>query len=246
MTNAHDIPWKRISAEGVAIVISILLAFGIQAWWESRQNQAEEVEILAGLEQEFKENVDVLEVRSQRVQTALAEVGELLVATQRGFWIETDGPIDDGLIALLAASTIDLGQSVRDSLVSSGRLELLENKRLRNALADWDGVLDEVHDDEMFAREWVYEHMYPYLVQSGVSLSRSYGDDIGTWPVPTESAAEREDATARLWSDPVFEALLQTRYWTLALQTSKYQEAISAAKDILEEIEISRRSKKLD
>ena len=62
--------------------------------------------------------------------------------------------------------------------------------------------------------------MYPYLVQSGVPLSRSFGDYIGTWPVPTESAAEREDATARLWSDPVFEALLQTRYWLLAMQTS--------------------------
>ncbi len=88
--------------------------------------------------------------------------------------------------------------------------------------------------------------MYPYLVQSGVPLSRTFGDYLGTWPVPTESAAEREDATARLWSDPVFEALLQTRYWLLAAQTSEYQVAVSAAKEILDEIEISRRSKKLD
>ncbi len=212
MTNAHDIPWKRISAEGIAIVVSILLAFGIQAWWESRQDQAEEVEILAGLELEFEDQVVILEERRQSIQTALAEVGELLVAAQRGFWIETDGLIDDGLIALLETSTIDLGQGVHDSLISSGRLELLANKRLRNALADWEGVLDEAHDDEFFSLGWVYAHMYPYLVQSGVPLSRSFGDYIGTWPVPTESAAEREDATAQLWSDPVFEALLQTRY----------------------------------
>ncbi len=153
MTNTHGIPWKRLSAEGIAIVVSILLAFGIQAWWESRQNQAEEVEILAGLELEFRDEIVVLEERHQNIQTALAEVGELLGAAQRGFWIETDGPIDDGLIALLATSTIDIGQGVHDSLISSGRLELLANKRLRTALADWEGVLDEVHDDEFFSLE---------------------------------------------------------------------------------------------
>jgi len=154
MTNTHDIPWKRISAEGIAIVVSILLAFGIQAWWESRQNQAKEVEILAGLELEFEDQVVILEERRQSIQTALAEVGEFLAAAQRGFWIETDGLIDDGLIALLETSTIDLGQGVHDSLISSGRLELLANKRLRNALADWEGVLDEVHDDEFFSLGW--------------------------------------------------------------------------------------------
>ncbi len=89
MTNTHDIPWKRISAEGIAIVVGILLAFGIQAWWESRQNQAEEVEILAGLELEFEDQVVIREERRQSIQTALAEIGELLAAAQRGFWIET-------------------------------------------------------------------------------------------------------------------------------------------------------------
>ncbi len=29
-----QIPWLRVFAEGVVIVGSILLAFGLQAWWE--------------------------------------------------------------------------------------------------------------------------------------------------------------------------------------------------------------------
>jgi len=32
----RSIPWPRILAEGVAIVLSILLAFGIQAWGEGQ------------------------------------------------------------------------------------------------------------------------------------------------------------------------------------------------------------------
>lgn len=33
------IPWRRISVEAAAIVVSILLAFGIDAWWEQEREQ---------------------------------------------------------------------------------------------------------------------------------------------------------------------------------------------------------------
>ncbi len=29
----RQIPWLRVFAEGVVIVVSVLLAFGIDAWW---------------------------------------------------------------------------------------------------------------------------------------------------------------------------------------------------------------------
>ena len=38
----RQIPWLRIGAEGVAIVVSILLAFGILAAWESMQDRQSE------------------------------------------------------------------------------------------------------------------------------------------------------------------------------------------------------------
>ena len=39
--------------EGLVIVLSILLAFAIDAWWDERQERIEEGEILHGLNQEF-------------------------------------------------------------------------------------------------------------------------------------------------------------------------------------------------
>ncbi len=53
MPESQAIPWKRLSAEGAAIVVSILLAFWIDAWWDARNDLAEEREILVGLEAEF-------------------------------------------------------------------------------------------------------------------------------------------------------------------------------------------------
>jgi len=54
MAITNNIQWKRISAEGAAIVVSILLAFSIQAWWDERQNIEDEQVILAALVDEFK------------------------------------------------------------------------------------------------------------------------------------------------------------------------------------------------
>ena len=37
----RQIPWLRVFVEGVVIVGSILLAFGIDAWWDGVQERAE-------------------------------------------------------------------------------------------------------------------------------------------------------------------------------------------------------------
>ena len=50
---SEQIPWRRVFVEGVVIVGSILLAFGIQAWWDGLQEREEEREVLIGLEAEF-------------------------------------------------------------------------------------------------------------------------------------------------------------------------------------------------
>ena len=42
-----QIPWLRVFVEGVVIVGSILLAFGIDAWWDGRKAKVLEQELLA-------------------------------------------------------------------------------------------------------------------------------------------------------------------------------------------------------
>ena len=56
-----QIPWLRVFVEGVVIVGSILLAFGIQAWWDESQEREEEQEALAGLSSDFQANIAQLE-----------------------------------------------------------------------------------------------------------------------------------------------------------------------------------------
>ena len=63
MGKIREIPWPRVFAESAAIVISILLAFGIQAWWEERVERNDESEQLQRLRTEFVTNIDRIDVR---------------------------------------------------------------------------------------------------------------------------------------------------------------------------------------
>ena len=46
MKLVQNIHWPRILAEGAVIVISILLAFWIDAWWDRQQDAAQEKVLL--------------------------------------------------------------------------------------------------------------------------------------------------------------------------------------------------------
>lgn len=62
MANTHNVQWKHISAEGAAIVVSILLAFSIEAWWDDYQDRAEEQGIFLVLKSEFQQNLGLIEI----------------------------------------------------------------------------------------------------------------------------------------------------------------------------------------
>ncbi len=62
MANTNNIQWKRLSVEGTAIVVSILLAFSIEAWWDNYQDRSEEQGILLGLKSEFEQNLAFIEI----------------------------------------------------------------------------------------------------------------------------------------------------------------------------------------
>ena len=82
MTSNPNIPWARITAEGAAIVVSILMAFAIQAWWEGRQDRQDEVVVLANLLEEFRDIranlADIQDFQAAILESAyrLAEISE--------------------------------------------------------------------------------------------------------------------------------------------------------------------------
>ncbi len=85
MTRLDEIPWSRIIAEGGAIIVGILLAFSIDAWWEGRQQRAGDLTHLQGVLEELESHKVLLAeaIESHRSTVDLGyELFELLASDQ--------------------------------------------------------------------------------------------------------------------------------------------------------------------
>ena len=78
----RKIPWPRILVEGVVIVGSILLAFGIDAWWEGVQDRQEEQSMLVELRSEFEVNREALVSTAQDYRETLSAMQTLVSASE--------------------------------------------------------------------------------------------------------------------------------------------------------------------
>ena len=102
-----QVPWLRVFVEGVVIVGSILLAFGIDAWWEGKQERARESEILDSLLPEFHNKRTLLLRYHAEHERAVEGIGEVLAgldAVQPGERVSVP---DSLLVMALVASSFD-------------------------------------------------------------------------------------------------------------------------------------------
>ncbi len=158
--------WGWLGAESLVIVGSILLAFWIEASWEKRLDSKEEHELLIGLEQQFETQLGSLKYRASLYDTLAMRSRLLLNASSiDDLYIFQ---IESGLGALLWAGTFDTGTGTLEALLSSGRLELIENVELRTQLSQWKAILEETQDNEIGMRDYVFTVFVPKLASFGI------------------------------------------------------------------------------
>ena len=170
----RSIPWLRVSVEGVVIVGSILLAFGIEAWWariESHRNA------LAELGTVFEE---VHEARTQLqdvVRWRERERSAALSVQARLEGVSPDNPIalPDTLFALSFGMKLVTDASTRatDAFITSGHIDEVEDFELRQALLSWTSSLTDLRDDEVrfgAVQDQLMEDFYDRMVITVMGL----------------------------------------------------------------------------
>jgi len=237
---SEEIPWKRFAVEGFVIVASILLAFGIDAWWDERQERQFEQEALVGLQEEYRGHLDTSARHKSLHDEMVRAVLTLMKACERGYYESDEIPLDRALFLSRLPPTIDLGDGVAASLISSGRIEILSNRMLRHKITEWNSVLDELVDGQLSSGLYIRELMYPYLTRNGIPLM-SFTSPLGSTPnLPGgRSLAADSEAMQRLFSDPEYLSILEGRYGALVHTSGELVRLIAAIDSILETIEAS-------
>lgn len=139
------IPWTRLGAEFVVIVVGVLVALWADSWWEARQDRARErgalEEVVADLEQD---SLDLDRLRTSRREWDAAAA-----------WMDRSAeratvPADSLTWLLLALRQTDIYQPVSSSyagLRDAGLMHLIQDDQIRGAIVAY------------------FEQTQPYMVQ---------------------------------------------------------------------------------
>ena len=189
MTNASNIKWKRIAAEGVAVVVSILLAFWIDTLWEDRQEARLETMYLLELQEDF-------ELNKLRLEDQTAELGEtarsMQVLQEQSVLESPSMPVselNENFSQILNMSSMYLLNRAYANMTGSGDLRIIRSRPLKNALAEYYAaaqvitLVQNTHEMELVQ---IYE---PYIIENlDYAAVAIRGDEISP-PPPIEEAS---------------------------------------------------------
>jgi hypothetical protein len=157
----QSISWKRLAAEGSAIVVSILLAFAIDAAWEARVDRLESRAAVASLRTDFAEARAALTRNRQGNESVLAAIDTVLRLVGEGVAVvEVPTRL---LVRITVAPTYDPPTGSLDGLVASGRLGMLTDQPLQEALAAWPAAVDDMNDKSRLHESFVYDELIPEM-----------------------------------------------------------------------------------
>ena len=206
-----DINWKRASVEGATIVVSILLAFSIDAWWEDRRDRDDEIALLNSLLEEFREiRANVNDIQSFQ--------GTILQSTRRlmALSVDTNPSVSDAELDRLIADQTWISSPENfiapelNSAILRGDLSLVSNRQLRLQLRSWPAKFTWIQATLAEDMEFTRSVIHPYLrenislLQLNDRLLKRPGDPTHTADVPvidlkttTSHAAVLNDMTFR-------------------------------------------------
>ena len=131
------INWQQATTEFVVIVFGVLAALAVDEWRDERNNQVTEAEYLTRLRTDIEADIEnfsrfekILESKARFIQSLLDDT----------YGLEYSGDPDGLMRAVRTSSFIALPDSVSttfDELQSTGRLALIKNIELRDALSKY-------------------------------------------------------------------------------------------------------------
>jgi len=153
---------KYAIGEIVLVVIGILIALSINNWNEERKEHLQEQELLTQLLSEFKSNLEQLDQKIAMRETMISSSLKLL-----SYIDNLENRNNDSILKhvgqIVIAPTFD---PVVNDIVSSGRIQLLQNGNLKEKLSRWTSEIVQVTEEEQVWLNHRTNHYIPILMKS--------------------------------------------------------------------------------
>ena len=156
-----DISLKRIGIEGTAIVVSILIAFAIDAAWETSQDSKRLTSSLGSLAEELEGNRRDLEDELDRLRAHIRQIEEYVVLVS-----SPPASVSPEQVIAMLGNLVPLRQfpvqqaAFRD--LTSGGLSLINDGHTRRLILEYGQALEFHESRQRIAEEWFDRRANPY------------------------------------------------------------------------------------
>lgn len=126
--------WGRIAAEGAVIVVSILLAFAIDAWWDRQRDREVEREALGVLVEELDSVIEQMTEFRRFAENKSRAAVELQAKLTEAVPTEARDDANSLMMRTQLRRTVSLPRSGYTDLVSTGAMRVISDRALRTRI----------------------------------------------------------------------------------------------------------------
>jgi len=161
MENKTGKYFKYAIGEIILVVIGILIALSINNWNENRKERIEEQSLLTQLHSEFKSNLEQLDQKIILRNNMISASFKLLNYIDYPETRQTDS-ILKYLGYTVITPTFD---PIINDIISSGRIQLLQNDKLKEKLSRLTSEIVQVTEEEQVWLNYRSNHYTPLLIE---------------------------------------------------------------------------------
>ncbi len=198
---------KYAIGEIILVMIGILLALQVNTWNNNRELKKEEFKVMKSLHQEFSENLIKFDSaykfhlrRKKSIETVLS--------------INLESISTDSLLLLYKRVnrnyTFDPFQGIYNSVINSGKIELISNDKLKNKIARIQDLLIDYQEEEHDTKNTAIQKLFPFLLKQPLVRFNYKSDNK---EITTESIQIKENYIKILQSQEYNNIVMHLSAW---------------------------------
>ena len=240
MENKTGKYFKYAIGEIILVVIGILIALQINNWNEDRKSEKEQYFILEKLQSDMNSDISFIIQSNKEIESeinnyifCLEILGRKKEATKEQFIAKFSG--------IFSLMYFDQNTTTFNNLVSSGKLELISNKSLSDAIVEY--YTDEYKGWDTALRDYTRNFIGPYLLkfdhipQMNTAEGANYSD-YGTFYIADVSSFDIKPKTLEDYRKDLFIInALRQKTFNLQGQLSEYNRLLKEMKRLVQLIE---------
>lgn len=154
---------KYAIGEIILVMIGILLALQVSNWNTNRELKKEELKVLKSLKQEFEENLINFDIAYNFHLNRKKGIELMMASNPRELPLDSLRSLNQRVNNNL---TFDPFQGIYNSVINSGKIELISNDSLKLKIARIQDLLNDYKEEETNTMAFTQQNLYPYQLDN--------------------------------------------------------------------------------